>query len=42
MTGNGDCFVVAGRYILDHPNTTLIHGVVEGQGKLEGVLFTHA
>jgi len=44
MKENGDCFVAAGRYILysKDDNEKLVHGVVEGQGELYGILFTHA
>ena len=42
MNDGGDCFVVAGHYVLEHPNTILVHGIVEGQGQLTGVLFSHA
>lgn len=45
---NGDCFVVAGRYILDFKfmkeggQYTLVHGVVTGQGAIRGIRFLHA
>ena len=44
MKENGDCFVAAGRYILysKDDNEKLVHGVVEGQDELYGILFTHA
>jgi hypothetical protein len=42
MNDGGDCFVVAGHYVLEHPNTILVHGIVKGQGQLTDVLFPHA
>ena len=42
MNDKGDCFVVAGHYVLEHSNTILVHGIVEGQGALTGLLFPHA
>lgn len=42
MKANGDCFVVAGSYALNHPEVILVHGIVTGQGALDGVRFPHA
>jgi len=39
---NGDCYVVAYRYIMSHPKVTLVHGLVHGQGALEGIVYNHA
>lgn len=40
----GDCFAVAGRAMLDDNTDSmiLVHGMVTGQGKLEGKRFDHA
>jgi hypothetical protein len=44
----GDCFMAAGRYVMDVACTaqeegyTLVHGVVGGQGPLEGRRIHHA
>ena len=43
----GDCFSKAGRALIDteeklQDNTTLVHALVRGQGKLEGRRFPHA
>jgi len=44
----GDCFEAAGRYIIDHAivgsekTLVLVHGLVTGQGKIQGVEFSHA
>ena len=45
MEANGDCFEVAGTMILDNPMVhalTLVHGIVTGQGPIEGVEHVHA
>ena len=47
MNTDGDCFQVAGRYVLDHPTLSkdvyaFVHGIVNGQGPLSGLAFTHA
>jgi hypothetical protein len=42
---NGDCFQAAGRLVaFDNPkeNIVLVHGLVKGQGPLEGRKFWHA
>ena len=40
---HGDCFVVALNTFLEDPNNyVLVHGVVAGQGPLEGVEYCHA
>jgi len=43
-TGCGDCFVVAGRNMIDEmiPGITLVHALVYGQGALKGRRFPHA
>ena len=40
----GDCFVVAGRAMIDPqlPGMSLVHAYVSGQGKLQGKRFAHA
>ena len=40
----GDCFVVAGRSMIDGelPDLKLVHAYVHGQGPLEGRRFSHA
>jgi len=43
----GDCYVVSGRYMMDHcfignENLSLVHGTVTGQRKIEGVKYDHA
>lgn len=40
----GDCFVVAGRYVLygDDPSARLCHGTVTGQGPVRDRRFVHA
>lgn len=40
---HGDCFVVALHKFMENPKRyTLVHGVVTGQGPLEGIQFCHA
>ena len=40
----GDCYVLAYQYITSHPNKNLklVHGLVTGQGPLEGIIYNHA
>lgn len=38
----GDCFQVAGRLATEHRDWLLCHGVVQGQGPLEGRRLWHA
>jgi len=38
----GDCFEVSYKYILNNPRVTLVHGLVSGQGALEGIVYGHA
>ena len=38
----GDCYQKAYRYFQKHPNFLLVHGLVHGQGKLNGVIYDHA
>lgn len=42
----GSCFECAGKFLLDNPNihddAYLVHGTVAGQGRLEGIRFSHA
>ena len=40
---HGDCFVVSLHKFMENPKRyTLVHGVVTGQGPLEGVEYCHA
>ena len=45
---NGNCFSAAGRYMMDThfidpiPNSILVHGIVTGQGPINGIRFLHA
>ena len=39
---HGNCFVVAFNYVMSHPNATLVHGIVTGQGPLDGLQYNHA
>jgi len=41
---NGDCYVVSYRYISSHPSKKikLVHGLVTGQGALQGLVYNHA
>jgi len=44
----GDCYVVSGRYMMDHgllageSDLILVHGEVTGQGHIDGVKYGHA
>lgn len=40
----GDCYMVAYRYLMNHHNENLrlVHGLVHGQGNLEGIVYGHA
>ena len=40
--GDGDCFKVAGRAVIEDESLTLVHAYVYGQGPLEGRRFEHA
>ena len=43
--GKGDCYQAAGRLIIDFmgdKKATLVHGMVNGRGALEGLRFGHA
>lgn len=43
--GKGDCYQAAGRLMMDFigdDKATLVHGMVDGQGALEGLRFGHA
>ena len=40
--GDGDCFKVAGRAVIEDESLTLVHAYVYGQGRLEGRRFEHA
>lgn len=40
---HGDCFVVSlNKFMEDPKKYTLVHGVVTGQGPLEGIQYNHA
>lgn len=38
----GDCYYKAYKYQEKNPNVILVHGLVEGQGKLKGITYNHA
>ena len=41
----GDCYQAAGRLIMEHignPKAKLVHGMVDGQGSLDGKRYGHA
>ena len=40
--GEGDCFKVAGRAIIEDESLKLVHAFVYGQGPMEGRRFEHA
>mgnify|MGYP003658746031 CR=1 FL=1 len=41
--GMGDCYQAAGRLIMEYIGKgKLVHGMVNGQGSLEGIRFGHA
>ena len=39
---HGDCYVQAYRYMQSHPDVTLVHGIVTGQGPIQGLQYNHA
>ena len=41
-TGDGDCFKVAGRAVIEDESLKLVHAFVYGQGPMEGRRFEHA
>ena len=44
LEGKGDCYQAGGRLIMSYfgdKNAKLVHGMVSGQGQLEGVRFGH-
>ena len=38
----GNCYQVAFDTLIENPNAKLVHGVVTGQGPIEGIQYTHA
>jgi hypothetical protein len=38
----GDCFNLAFNYIQNNHRVILVHGLVTGQGALEGIVYNHA
>ena len=38
----GDCYYQSYKYQEANPKVTLVHGLVKGQGKLEGIIFNHS
>ena len=44
IPADGDCFVVAGKFLMENPNlpVTLVHAMVTGQGAIRGVRHAHA
>lgn len=39
---HGNCYETALKTQMSHPGSILVHGVVTGQGPLEGLQYTHA
>jgi hypothetical protein len=43
---SGDCYCATGHYLMDNgidnPNLVMVHGEVTGQGKIEGIKYSHA
>ena len=39
---DGTCYVDAYHYMDSHRNLTLVHGLVTGQGDIEGIRYNHA
>ncbi|MCD6435240.1 MAG: hypothetical protein J7L15_02450 [Clostridiales bacterium] len=39
---NGDCYIVSYQYIQSNPDVKLVHGLVHGQGALQGIIYNHA
>lgn len=42
LKADGTCYEDAYQYISKNPEATLVHGLVVGQGPIEGVLYNHA
>ncbi len=43
LEGTGDCYQAAGNLIIEYRDKgKLVHGMVNGQGKLDGIRFGHA
>jgi hypothetical protein len=42
MKKDGTCFPDAAQFVSDNAGWTLVHGIVSGQGDLEGIRYTHA
>jgi hypothetical protein len=44
----GDCYIISGKYVMDHAfmgdanDLFLVHGIVTGQGKIQGIEYDHA
>ena len=42
----GDCYCIAGHYLMDNgisnPNLVMVHGEVSGQGQISGIRYGHA
>jgi len=38
----GDCYYKAYKYQEAHPDVTLVHGLVKGQGKLQDIIYNHS
>jgi hypothetical protein len=38
----GQCFPNAYKYQSEHPEVTLVHGLVTGQGPIKGIVYSHA
>lgn len=39
---HGNCYTSAVNYVMKHPDTILVHGIVTGQGAIEGIEYGHA
>ena len=42
MAETGHCFRVAAESLMSIPHGTLVHGIVTGQGNLDGIKYSHA
>ena len=39
---NGDCYVVSYNYMMNNQGAKLVHGLVDGQGALQGMTYNHS
>ncbi|MCK5537606.1 MAG: hypothetical protein KAI79_12320 [Bacteroidales bacterium] len=42
LTADGTCFIDSQRYMDEHKNLKLVHGLVTGQGDIEGIRYNHS